>query len=694
MARFGDVNGLGTLRATPDAPDRAASPPSEPADGGVWGRRLRRLDALSERLAAQAETAGPSVCELAGGVCELLEWLELHPSQREGVIGLLASGVLRVAPSWHSDVVGLAGEGEPGIRNLLLGKRALERLLGDGLAARCGEFAEGQRTPTGTRWQVGPSARAAAYAFRLLSRWAEPVAVLAWRRGVCGQSADALIERAWAHALRAWGPDGRDGRAGFAEVLGGEAVAIAEAVIDRSLQALSGGTRSERSRVGEAALVVWNALPHERGGVVRFAVEAAEDGSDPEPVLTDEYDRGLPVQWDERTSGPKRCGYVELRDIPALGHAGFRFSLREAAKGAPAAHRTSQLTGLLRAENGSIILQLRVDGSFDLTHKESGKVYPRLGFVEAAPRESDPRTTSARRCPRTTSLGARAVIGVEEDGPLVTVFRIETEVVPLAFGGVDPDGEVARRPIPVGLRLGVVKGRPWVSVDVETGQAPSDVGLQLVWTTTLHPATLSVDTGEGVQEIPHDPGAPRPPTLLDFGRWVDLSDGICGLALLADRFPSFAFVEDDTPTVVLPLPDLSENGDCRSRLALYPHMGDWQRGEVGYHAETFLTPLRAVASPRFDPSFPPRLSYLHVTPSSVEVRAVKRTDGRESITLRAANPTRSEVLGRVRVYWPLAAAYQLTTDEARTGELQVEGRHAVSLRLQPGEIRTIELVPS
>lgn len=183
------------------------------------------------------------------------------------------------------------------------------------------------------------------------------------------------------------------------------------------------------------------------------------------------------------------------------------------------------------------------------------------------------------------------------------------------------------------------------------------------------------------------------------------TDSTAALALMhTTAWPNHPWGEGKLETFFVP-----EHKDHRFCYALYPHRGDWRRGEVTRRGYEFNQPLVArqcavqEASGGAAPGgLPPRQSFLSLEPSNVFLTALKprgypaamgarREDGEANALIARfyeghGQPARVEISGEPSI----AQAWRSDPLESRGAPLPVE-RGRAALELRPYGIETVEL---
>ncbi len=127
-----------------------------------------------------------------------------------------------------------------------------------------------------------------------------------------------------------------------------------------------------------------------------------------------------------------------------------------------------------------------------------------------------------------------------------------------------------------------------------------------------------------------------------------------------------------------------------------PHAGAWDAEDalVLHEAHAYQAPLRAFASEQHSGALPALWSFVHVSPGSVMVSAVKRAERGSGLVVRLVNMSRTSADAEVILALPFdeVARVTLAEDVAPQTEANPLARilsTGVRTRLRGGEIQTL-----
>jgi alpha-mannosidase len=193
---------------------------------------------------------------------------------------------------------------------------------------------------------------------------------------------------------------------------------------------------------------------------------------------------------------------------------------------------------------------------------------------------------------------------------------------------------------------------------------------------------------------------------------VDVSDGTTGFAVTSNSFTEYQLMDDSRRTLALTLFRSVRNRICTEKrctgdfpdqkggqlletmefeYALYPHAGDWNKGQVYAEADRLnAEPLVFQITPVSDGNLALSDSLFRLESEALVLSSVKKLEDREGVAVRLFNPTAAAAEGVLHIRPEFASVYKLYVNEERQDEIPSEGG-AISLKLGTGEIVTLEL---
>ncbi|MCI0587377.1 MAG: glycosyl hydrolase-related protein, partial [Planctomycetes bacterium] len=399
----------------------------------------------------------------------------------------------------------------------------------------------------------------------------------------------------------------------------------------------------------DRALVVWNPLPWKRSDLVEGWV--VSEGR-PFAVL-DEEGRMLTPAFQETSGATARVSFV-ARDVPGCGWRTYRI-------GPPPPS----------PEHWRSVHDLLI----------------RLGFDEGEGRL------------RSLSAGPEWLAG---PGGEVRVYedRGNAWELPIEGEGVALEGRGAESWSGGGTLSGRHEGSS-VSQDFEVrdGLGRVDVRVRLDWKDPHRCVKIAwpfaLEGSKATFEVPfgaieREANGKEVPAI----RWVDVSDGSRGVAILNDGRHGFDVKGSRVRITAHRAPTdpgkTAGIGSFEFRYAVLPHQGDWRDAEVPRRGVEFNSPLEAWIEPAHGGEWPAVHSLLSVEGPGVIASAFKKAEDGEGFVLRI-----HEAHGRpatARVTLPFEAKRVEETDHLERGGRDLGVRGATfEVAVRPHEVRTLRL---
>lgn len=569
----------------------------------------------------------------------------------------------------------------------------------------------------------------------LLEKWAEPFATFAY---LLGEAYPApYLEIAWKNLLTNHPHDSITG-VSMDQVHENmlfrwdQVKQIGEAVTDKSFAALVKRIDLSDAAREDIAVVAFNPLNYERTEVVEVEVDfPAEPKNKSMEIFDAETQQPVAFQLQDR----KEWGSLVMNpyDIPSPFYT-RRFKLAFEAANVPA---SGYRTFIVRSKSGELVnfgsllaandmmeneflrVKFNPNGTFDLTHKSTGRTFANCHFFEEDAEAGDPWTRIAPLVnPNYTSLGCAARISVAEDGPLQTTFKIELEMqVPQCL----VDGKRHRSdeliPLPISSLITLRKGSPRLDIVTTFDNQAMDHRLRVCFPSGVNSKTVDVETAFDVVtrtiELPDtrdwvEPATGTQPHLSFF----DMSDNKGGLAVISHGLVEYEVQDNEPRTMMLTLvkglrypkvglpPERVERleqigsqclGQHTSAYALYPHEGNWEAGNVFEQTYRHFAPLKLVQCGPSPGQLPKALSLLKIEPEELILSALKKCETRDSVIVRFFNPTEKDLTGKIMFWKPIQKAWLTNLNEEREKELAVSKNGVVEMKVGHKKIVTVEL---
>lgn len=577
----------------------------------------------------------------------------------------------------------------------------------------------------------------------MLQRLAEPFAALAWRLGA--EYPATQLDTAWKLLLRGHAHDSIAG-SGVDDIERDmyhrirQVKNISRGLFVRALQHLQ--LRIDNSDAGEddVLLTVFNPSPWARREVVTAAVDLPANAGYDAFSVRDADGGETPMQLVSRrphhavmnhaldATASMACDQAVVRfeaDVPPLGYATYALARTAAVRGA------GLVCGQNEMRNGRLHVAINADGTLRLTHLATGRAFDGLFYYEDGGEGGNPwMHIEPALDSLVTTRGAPARISLEENGPLLARYRIEHVVnVPARLeenGGddwqrLDGGPNAARRsdetrPLKIVTLVTLKKGAPAVEVTTIFDNTCDDHRLRVMFPTGIDTNTCSAETpfdvvDRPVEPAPGEPWADAPGATFPMQRFVDLSDGEAGLAVINDGLREYEVTRDSRRCVAvtllrafeLALTTVSKRWERRSdmrlsqargehefRFLIYPHAGRWADAEVPRLAEELALELQPAQTGGHSGALPRRHSLLDVSPPNLVLSALKLAENGRGLTVRVYNPTGKRIDGAIAFAETVKSACLVTLEELSSGNLEADG-NKIQVTAPPKKILTVQV---
>lgn len=184
-------------------------------------------------------------------------------------------------------------------------------------------------------------------------------------------------------------------------------------------------------------------------------------------------------------------------------------------------------------------------------------------------------------------------------------------------------------------------------------------------------------------------------------KWVDLTDGVTGIALLNNTKYAHSYHKGDLRVTLLRAagaPDIYPNlGKFNISYALYPHAGDWKNG-VWAEGEDFNVPVYAAEPPslalvKAHATRPEEASFFALDAPGVVMTGMKQSEEGDELVVRLNEVFGKETIVNLKLPVSIKAARRLNILELPllSADKPVVSGNSVQVKIKPHEIVTIGL---
>ncbi len=398
--------------------------------------------------------------------------------------------------------------------------------------------------------------------------------------------------------------------------------------------------------------------------------------------------------------------YLSVQDIPAFGLKTLQIIPKKEEKEKSASGFAEN-----QMENQFLKIEVNEDGSLNMLDKNSNTHYKNIAWFEDHG-EAGHAWVLKRTDPTVTTIGSKAKITKTYQTELFQQISItHTLILPKNLQTrTENTGETVENTLI--MKVSLAKDQKYAEINVEIDNQAESHRLRLMVPTHLR-ATHS--WGEGQFDVVKR-SLERPDTsdwieqpMYDFPmhHFADVSDENKGIALLSDGLKEYEVLPDPEKTLAITLfrtfeykinpsapQDYSHEkgsqmlGRSRYRMALYPHTGNWEEGEVYKQSWQFNYPVRWVQTGKLNGSLGHTAQFMKIKPEKLVFSTLKKpeNDNDNSMILRIFNPTGKILEGNVELLTPLLKAEKVNLEEIPMKEdLQLD-KNSFSVKLSPKEI--------
>jgi len=574
-----------------------------------------------------------------------------------------------------------------------------------------------------------------------LQRRAEPFSLLGWLSG--GEYMRSAIDLAWKYLLQNHPHDNICG-AGIDQMEKDmhyrfdQAEIISNGVMRRGMSAIQKQIDNRDVGLNETVVTVFNPSPHPRTEVVSLSIDLPDqckyegfsirdtEGKAVSFVETDRQPQGTLVRNLQdislRLCSQRVQMHVAYENIPAMGYATYLVQHEAADVGKlPFSTEGKEPSPIL--ENEFLKVSIQTDGSLDIEDKLTGHTFTGQHYFEDSGESGHAWIHMAPKHDQLfTTLGSSATIECLESSALLTRYRV-SHLLEIPAGLEGEEGNQSRSSdtvsIPIDSVLTLRRGQRWLDVHTTIDNQAEHHRLRACFPTKLDVTHSAAEAAfdvidRAIVQLKESNYFGQPNPQFPMHRFVDMSDGKLGLAILNEGLREYEAIVDDDRTLAItlvrafmavqtpvidqwelyPWMKLAQSlGKNECHYAILPHAGDWQQGGVYGETETFDLPLETAQAGRGGGAMPKNFSFLETSPAEIVLSALKKCDQRDSLILRLYNPTGNEVAGQIQSQRPVQEAWITNMNEQRREQLAVKDG-AISVPLGHKQIVTVELVLS
>ncbi len=578
----------------------------------------------------------------------------------------------------------------------------------------------------------------------LLQRRAEPLSVLAAQLGE--EYPATLLDLAWKGLLRCHAHDSIAG-SGVDDIEQDmmyrlrQVVNLSDGLVRTALGNIQKRIDNNDATKDDVLFTVFNATPQARTETVSAIVDIPNMARSGEFALCDVDGNPVPTQLLTRkphTAIVNHAGdapanmpteqfqiHFEAKDVPAMGYTSFKLDRKQRFA------RGGLLTATNTLENDFLKVKVQTDGTLSITHKETGVTYDDLNYYLDNGEAGHAWMHHNPGVDRVVDSRAFSTsIAMEEDGALLSRFRIDCHMeVParLEENGGDPwqrldgVGSVSSRseqtlPMTITTWVTLRKHAKHIEITTRFNNQAKHHRLRAIFPTRIPGNTCHAESQFDVVEretvfSPDNPWCGAKSVTFPMQRFVDVSDGKAGMAIINKGLREYEVMQDDDRAIAMTLMRAYEVSLCpvskcweqlpEMELAqcvgqheftyrIYPHAGDYVQGEVFGEADALTVPLETAQAGPHGGDLPKKKSFFEIQPANLALSAYKQSEDKSGWVMRLFNPT-SDMLNGVLTFAQAPKTAELVTLEECNPEALTISGSSIQLNVAPKKIVNVKV---
>ena len=389
----------------------------------------------------------------------------------------------------------------------------------------------------------------------------------------------------------------------------------------------------------------------------------------------------------------------------------------------------------LEISNKHIVVYFNSNGSLNILHKETGKLYYRLGIIEDRADTGDEYNYSyPDKDVRITSKNCKADIDIIEQSETRVVVRTRFDMeLPEQDAEKHSTRSTTTRKLPIVNYYTIETDSPVVKCRTLLRNTVKDHIMRVLFKTGVKTEfayagspfdvvkrPIHIDDydessiPEDVKKVIIGAREARPNTIFLNREFVDLHDKERGLSVFSKGLPEYQVIDEDTVALTLfrsvgwiakeinsrigdagPeifTPDAQCLREMQFEYAVYPHVGDTESAQVCQMSDRYNSELICATTNKHDGALPSTNSFFNVKDekNTVKITAMKRSEDGRAILVRGYNSGNSKTKVELTSAFHLKQATLVNLLEEEQEQLTLDG-DGVSFELAPKKIFSVKL---
>lgn len=465
----------------------------------------------------------------------------------------------------------------------------------------------------------------------------------------------------------------------------------AQKELNRNLLGLSQKIDTSTSKKGQA-LLVFNPLSWERTGVVK--VKLPPQLNPPVKVLTHEGEE-IPSQCMSKVGGTFL--YFTAKKFPSLGYKIFTIQKGPSQQSFPPLRRDKNTLEnrffrvSIHPRSGNIISIFdKVENREVLAPSVQGN---QLQLFEDLPERWD--AWNIGYTGRNWKLDEAESIHFGKTGPVVSSVVVKKNFLGLSKAKRPPTENFPSSFFTQEIIL--YKDIPRIDIRMKADWWEDHVLMKVAF-------PVDVSNDQATYEIPfgfvHRPTTRKTPWEkarfeVPAIKWADLSDENYGVSLLNNCKYGYDIKDNVMRLTLLRSPTspdpLADRGEHQFAYALYPHQGDWKKGNTVQKGYEFNYPLIARFVDSHSGELPPSFSFVQASPSNILLATIKKTEDRDTLILRFYESEGNETPAVIQLFRKPQQIFEVDLMENRIQSVPFKGKN-LYVNFKNSEIKSFEII--
>lgn len=521
---------------------------------------------------------------------------------------------------------------------------------------------------------------------------------------------------------------------------------ISSGVYLRALQSIQKRIDNSDLEEDEIALTVFNSIPQERNEIIttvfdlpltsgykNYNIIDSDSGNTIEFQEESRYEHAAIVRHlgDATMEMPslRVLAHLKIENIPAFGYKSL------VVKPVEQFHWYDRgiASGNNKMENEFIAVEINGNGTLNITDKSNAHTYIGLHyFADNGEAGHAWRHIPPARDKVINSLSSSPKIELIQNGPNLARYSvIYTMSIPTKLDEgqgdyvrrLDGDGDDATRSneineMVIRSEFTLTKYSQGVSVKTTFENLCEDHRLRVMFPTNIKSKFSYAEEPFDVieREVDRSENSPWANTwnpTHPHQRFVDVSDGSKGLAIINEGLREYEVTDDDTRTISITLvrafeislatvawkwerhPEM-KGSQCLDEhefnYQIFPHQADWDKGNVMKVADAFNVPIDIAQAGPYKGDLPKSQSFMELKGDGLMLSSIKKAEDSDETIVRIYNPTKRKIEGGLSLFKKPSAIEIVNLNEEKTDKKEWElDENEILFSTEPKKIVTLKI---